>query len=75
MTISYNKLWGLLVDKKMSASELRKNTEITPNMMIRMGKIKMFLCLDQDVFVIVLNVILETLLSTFMTVNNSNGNK
>ena len=75
MTISYNKLWELLVDKKMSASELRKNTEITPNMMIRMGKIKMFLCLDQDVFVIVLNVILETLLSTFMTVNNSNGNK
>ena len=46
MSISYNKLWELLVDKKMSASELRKNTEITPNMMIRMGKIKFFLCLD-----------------------------
>ena len=42
MSISYNKLWKLLIDKKMSASELRKNAEIAPNTMTRMRK-------DQDV--------------------------
>ena len=38
MSVSYNKLWKLLIDKKMSASELRKNAEIAPNTMTRMRK-------------------------------------
>lgn len=38
MGISYNKLWKLLIDKNMSASELRKGAGIAPNTMTRMRK-------------------------------------
>lgn len=31
MAISYNKLWNLLVDKKMSKAELREAAGIAPN--------------------------------------------
>ena len=30
MAVSYNKLWKLLADKKMSQSDLRKQAEIAP---------------------------------------------
>ena len=33
MSISYNRLWKLLIDKKMSPSELRKLADIAPNTM------------------------------------------
>lgn len=52
MSISYNKLWKLLIDKKMSASELRKNAEIAPNTMTRMRK-------NQDVSLVVLGRICD----------------
>lgn len=35
MIVSYNKLWKLLVDKKMSKSDLRKKAEIAPNTMTK----------------------------------------
>lgn len=38
MSVSYNKLWKLLIDKKMSVSELRKHTEIAPNTITKMKK-------------------------------------
>lgn len=38
MAVSYNKLWKLLIDKEMSASNLRKATDIAPNTMTRMRK-------------------------------------
>lgn len=38
MAVSYDKLWKLLIDKKMSASELRKEAEIAPNTMTKMRK-------------------------------------
>lgn len=38
MTICYNKLWKLLIDKGMSKSELIKASKITSNAMARMGK-------------------------------------
>lgn len=38
MSISYNRLWKLLFDKKMSSSELRKLANIAPNTMTRMKK-------------------------------------
>lgn len=47
MAISYNKLWKLLIDKNMSASELRKGAGIAPNTMTRMRK-------NQDVSLAVL---------------------
>lgn len=36
MAISYNKLWKLLVDKKMSKADLRKAAGIAPNTMTRL---------------------------------------
>lgn len=36
MVISYNKLWKLLVDKKMSKADLRKAAGLAPNTMTRL---------------------------------------
>ncbi len=38
MTINYNKLWKLLIDKGMSRTQLRKQAGITTNVMAKMGK-------------------------------------
>ena len=38
MAISYNKLWKLLVDKKMSKADLRKAAGIAPNTMTRLRR-------------------------------------
>ena len=47
MAISYNKLWKLLVDKKMSKADLRKATGIAPNTMTKLRR-------DEEVSVAVL---------------------
>jgi DNA-binding Xre family transcriptional regulator len=36
MAVSYNKLWKLLVDKKMSKADLRKAADIAPNTMTKL---------------------------------------
>lgn len=54
MTISYNKLWKLLIDKKMSNAELRKAAGIAPNTMTRLRR-------DEEVTLSVLYKICETL--------------
>ena len=38
MAISYNKLWKLLVDKKMSQADLRKAAHIAPNTMTKIRR-------------------------------------
>ena len=38
MKISYNKLWTLLIDKKMSKADLRKEAGIAPNTMTRLRR-------------------------------------
>lgn len=38
MAISYNKLWKLLVDKKMSKADLCKAASIAPNTMTRLRR-------------------------------------
>lgn len=38
MAVSYNKLWKLLVDKKMSKADLRKAAEIAPNTMTKLRR-------------------------------------
>ena len=38
MSISYNKLWKLLVDKKMSKADLRKAADIAPNTMTKLRR-------------------------------------
>ena len=54
MTISYNKLWKLLIDKKMSKADLRKAAGIAPNTMTRLRR-------DEEVTLTVLNKICKTL--------------
>lgn len=38
MKVSYNKLWKMLVDKKMSKADLRKTAVIAPNTLTKMRK-------------------------------------
>jgi DNA-binding Xre family transcriptional regulator len=54
MSVSYNPLWKLLIDKKISASDLRKAAEIAPNTMTRMRK-------EQEVSMAVLGRICDVL--------------
>lgn len=58
MAISYNKLWKLLVDRKMSKADLRKAVGIAPNTMTKMRRdepvametiIRICQCLDCDI--------------------------
>ena len=37
-TISYNRLWKLLIDKKMSKADLRKATGIASSTLTKLGK-------------------------------------
>ena len=54
MSTSYNKLWKLLIDRKMSASDLRKAANIAPNTMTKLRR-------DEDVSLAVLRRICEAL--------------
>ena len=54
MAISYNKLWKLLIDKKMSKADLRKAAGIAPNTMTRLRR-------DEEVTLAVLSKICMTL--------------
>ena len=54
MAISYNKLWKLLVDKKMSKADLRKAAGIAPNTMTRLRR-------DEEVTLTVQHKICKTL--------------
>lgn len=38
MKVSYNKLWKLLIDRKMSKAELRKAVEMAPNTLTKLRK-------------------------------------
>ena len=50
MAVSYNRLWKLLVDRKMSKADLRKTAEIAPNTMTKLRR-------DQEVTLTVLGKI------------------
>ena len=54
MAISYNKLWKLLVDKKMSKADLRRAAGIAPNTMTKLRR-------DKEVSLTVLNKICAAL--------------
>ena len=41
MAVQYNKLWKLLVDRKMSKADLRKLAEIAPNTMTKLRRDEM----------------------------------
>lgn len=40
MHYSYNKLWKMLIDKKITKTEMRKLSGISTNMLAKMGKDK-----------------------------------
>ena len=66
MAISYNKLWKLLVDKKMSKADLRKAAGIAPNTMTRLRR-------DGEVTLSVLNricVVLDVNIGDVMEFTN-----
>lgn len=38
MTYSYNRLWKLLIDKRMTKTDMRKAAGISTNILAKMGK-------------------------------------
>lgn len=54
MAVSYNRLWKLLIDKKVSQSDMRKAAQIAPNTLTRMRK-------DEEVTLSVLSRICKVL--------------
>lgn len=58
MAVSYNRLWKLLVDKKMSKADLRKAAGLAPNTMTKLRR-------DEPVAMTVLDKICETLNTDF----------
>ena len=58
MSISYNRLWKLLIDKNMSVAEMRRAADNAPNTVTRMRK-------DQEVTMMVLEKICEVLDADF----------
>lgn len=38
MAISYNKLWKLLIDRKMSKADLRRATGLAPNTLTKLNR-------------------------------------
>ena len=58
MAVSYKRLWKLLVDKKMSKSDLRKKVEIAPNTMTKLRR-------DEEVSLTILSKICKTLHADF----------
>ena len=54
MGVQYNKLWKILIDRKMSKAELRKAAGIAPNTMTKITR-------DEFVAMSILDKICETL--------------
>ena len=54
MAVRYNKLWKLLVDKKMSKADLRRQADISSNTMTKLNR-------DEMVAMPILDRICETL--------------
>ena len=58
MAVSYNKLWKLLIDKKMSKADLRRAADLAPNTMTKLRR-------DEPVAMIVLEKICAALQADF----------
>ena len=54
LSVSYNKLWKLLIDRKMSRAELRRRIRISPNTMTKLIR-------DKEVSLSVIGRICEAL--------------
>ena len=58
MAVSYNRLWKLLIDKKMSKADLRKAAGLAPNTMTKLRR-------DEPVAMVVLEKICDSLDTDF----------
>lgn len=58
MAVSYNRLWKLLVDKKMSKADLRRAADLAPNTMTKLRR-------DEPVSMLVLEKICGALQADF----------
>ena len=58
MAVSYNRLWKLLIDKKMSKADLRKAAGLAPTTMTKLRR-------DEPVAMVVLEKICDTLDTDF----------
>ena len=58
MAVSYNRLWKLLIDRKMSKADLRKAAGLAPNTMTQLRR-------DEPVAMLVLEKICATLDTDF----------
>ena len=58
MAVSYNRLWKLLIDRKMSKADLRKAAGLAPNTMTKLRR-------DEPVAMGVLEKICDTLDTAF----------
>ena len=58
MAVSYNRLWKLLIDKKMSKADLRKAAGLAPNTMTKLRR-------GEPVAMVVLEKICDTLDTDF----------
>ena len=67
MAVSYNRLWKLLVDKKMSKADLRKAAGLAPNTMTKLRR-------DEPVAMTVLDKICETLNTDYGDIMQSTPN-
>ena len=63
MAVSYNKLWKLLIDKKMSKADLRRAADLAPNSMPKLRR-------DEPVAMIVLEKICGALQAEFGDIMN-----
>ena len=60
MAVSYNRLWKLLVDRKMSKADLRKASGVAPNTMTKLRR-------DEEVTLTVLEKYAAHLMSITVT--------
>lgn len=54
MAVSYNKLWKLLIDKKMTKAEMRRAAGISPNTLTKLNR-------DEEVTMTIINKICTVL--------------
>ena len=64
MSVSYNKLWKMLIDQKMSHIELQRAAEVAPNTMTKIRR-------DQPVNLAILDRICRVLGCDFMEAGNN----
>ena len=73
MAVQYNRLWKLLIDRKMSKADLRRLADISPNTMTKLNR-------DEAVALSVLDKICEKLEVDYCDIiehinNDNSGNR